>query len=89
MACDTSKLSPEALELIKLTGDGDGRRMDNLDVAALLQKRPELLKGMNEYLGWRDTANQMIAETKKSALFGHEMSKLITKLPKRGKRKKK
>jgi len=90
MAGEASKLSVEAQELIKLTtskGDWGGHLDASVDVGTLLQGRPELLKGMKEYLQWRDDANKAIAETKKTAPLGHELRKLIAKLPKKKKRR--
>ena len=78
-----SGLSAEAQELIRLTtssGDWGGRLDTSVDVGTLLQSRPELLKGMKEYLKWRDDENQSIAETKKSAPLGHELKGLAARI---------
>jgi len=90
MAGDISKLSAEAQELIDLTtskGGMKGYRDPSIDVEALLRDRPELLKGMNEYLAWRDDQNRMIEETKTAQPLGHEVSKNIAELAKKKEKK--
>jgi hypothetical protein len=49
------------------------------------QKKPELIKGLNEYMKWRDDHMEAVAETKKSALAIHKIGGLINKITKKNK----
>jgi hypothetical protein len=85
------EMSAEAKKLIELTskkGGYDERFDPSIDVGAVLEAHPELLKGMREYMEWRDAENKAIAETKESAPLGHEMSGLLSKIAKKRKKKK-
>lgn len=80
---EIEKLSPEAQELIRLTKDiirSDYDDWRKADVEKLLLERPELLKGLNEYLAWRDESMKTISETKKSVPVAHELRQLANKL---------
>ena len=86
-----SNLSAEAQELIKLVG-GPGHNYGQEkrpNIADLLGSRPELMKGLQEYLQWRDDASRAIAETKVTAPAGHEISKIALKFSQKKKGKKK
>lgn len=88
---DTSQMSPEAQELVKLTSKhdswGSGGLDPDVDLGTLLAEHPNLLKGMKEYLAWRDDANQAIAETKSTASLGHESKRRALAILRKGSKK--
>ncbi len=86
----TSQLSLEAQELVKLTtkqGSWGGGLDPDVDVGTLLTEHPNLVKGMKEYLTWRDNECEGAAETKSTAPLGHESKGRASEILRKGKKK--
>lgn len=81
-------MSAEALELVRLTTNECGAIDSELDFGQLIVAHPELVKGMTEYLKWRDCQNEAVGKTAQPSKVGHEVGKLLAKLAKNSKKKK-
>ncbi|MFA7252761.1 MAG: hypothetical protein WC027_02795 [Candidatus Paceibacterota bacterium] len=84
---DVSKLSPEAQELIRLTEEVGRKPFEtgsDIDLPDLLAKKPGLVKGLNEYVHWREERGKMIAESKKTAPAGHALRDVAAKIRRKG-----
>lgn len=84
MLSDVSHLSPEAQELIRLheaAGSAGGWSDDiKIEVSEILKEHPELMRGLDEYLRWRDEKMRQISETKTASPVGHEMTRMAATL---------
>jgi hypothetical protein len=88
---DSKNLSPEAQKLIELTVHQDGglyghhSLREDVDLAAILQEHPELIKGLNEYTKWRDETMRQIEQQQTTQPVGHGISEVLKGLSKPGK----
>jgi|WetSurMetagenome_2_1015567.scaffolds.fasta_scaffold558307_1 hypothetical protein len=83
MRDERKDLSPEAQELIRLAELE--KDLSKFDVASAIQENPSLMKGLNEYMVWFGAHMEAVAESKKSAPAGHQISKLVRQLKKNNK----
>jgi len=76
---DINSLSAEAQKIIELTGQS---LKDDVDVAAVLQQHPELIKGLNEYIRWRSECGAEIEKKETARPAGHSIGKAARRLAK-------
>jgi hypothetical protein len=73
MKINESKLSSQAQELIKLAGAGNSESAPP-NVAKIIQDRPELLAGLNEYLAWHADHWVAVSQTTAQTSVPHPLS---------------
>lgn len=62
--------SPKAKELVRRLG------LSGTNMQEVLEEKPELMNGLDEYLAWRDKTNSAIDGHCQAPSVGHEMAKI-------------
>ncbi len=76
LVVNTESYSDEAKKLIELAGDISVP----VDLQAILKDHPELIKGLNEFIAWREHEAEKAKEAENSSPIGHEISQTVKKI---------
>jgi len=81
MSKPLEEMSPEAQELLQLTGtfhNGTFELTPGVDVGAIIAERPELAKGLSEYIACREEHAASVAKADTAQGVAHPLAEALT-----------